>query len=40
MGIHAGVQHQDQEQKSFVEIKPVPVVEYVEICQFIFAKVV
>jgi len=29
-----------QNKKSFVEIKPVPVVKHVEISQFIFAKVV
>jgi len=31
MGVHAGVQHRTPEQKSFVEIKPVPVVKHVEI---------
>jgi len=28
-GIHAGVQRRNREQKSFVEIKPVPVVKHV-----------
>ena len=39
MGVHIGVQRRNREQKSFVEIKPVPVVEHMEIWQFIFAKV-
>jgi len=39
MCIHAGVQRLDREQKKFVKIKPVLVVN-VEIGQFIFAKVV
>jgi len=34
------VQRRNREVKSFVEIKPVPVVKHVEILQFIFAKVV
>jgi len=31
IGVHAGMQRQALEQKSFVQIKPVPVVKRVEI---------
>ena len=33
-GIYADVQHRDWKQKSFVEIKPVPVVKHVKIWQY------
>jgi len=42
MGIHAGVQRQDREQKKFCVNKTskLPVVKHVEIWQSIFVKVV